>query len=461
VQTHPPPKPVPLFAAVAQPIQAFFKLEAASGILLLACAVAALAWVNVFGEESYHAVFEAPIAIGVGDLVARFSLHALVNDGLMTVFFFVVGMEIKRELVSGELRTRSQALLPLVAALGGMVVPAAIYLAFTAGGPGKAGWGIPMATDIAFAIGVLTLLRSRVPYALVVFLTALAIFDDIGGILVIALFYGSGLDARWLGLAVATAVLLWTMHRRYVRNGFLWAIAGALLWYALHGAGIHATIAGVVLGFAIPARPLRPLPLVLRGLADHAEELARTCGDESLDAEAVLGIEERLADLEAPLTRFIHALHPFSSFVVMPVFALANSGVAVAGGSGAAGLTGAVGAGVAVALVVGKPAGIFGFTWLALKLGLAEIPGGASVAKLFGVSIVAGIGFTVALFIASLAFPGDAALLDQAKLGILAGSFVAGIGGAVLLLLTPRETASPAAAERGEVGPTRSSGGEG
>jgi Na+:H+ antiporter, NhaA family len=370
-------------------------------------------------------------------------------------------MEIKRELVSGELRTRSQALLPLFAALGGMVVPAAIYLAFTAGGPGKAGWGIPMATDIAFAIGVLTLLRSRVPYALVVFVTALAIFDDIGGILVIALFYGSGLDARWFGLAVATAVLLWTMHRRYVRNGFLWAIAGALLWYAFHGAGIHATIAGVVLGFAIPARPLRPLPLVLRGLADHADELARTCGDESLEAEAVLGIEERLEDLEAPLPRFIHALHPFSSFVVMPVFALANSGVAVAGGSGAAGLTGAVGAGVAVALVVGKPAGIFGFTWLAVKLGLAEIPGGASAAKLFGVSIVAGIGFTVALFIASLAFPGDAALLDQAKLGILAGSFVAGIGGAVLLLLTPRETASPATAERGEVGPTRSSGGEG
>jgi NhaA family Na+:H+ antiporter len=458
VQTHPTPKPVPLFAAVAQPIQAFFRLEAASGILLLACAVAALAWVNLFGEEGYHAVFESPIAIGLGDRAVRFSVHALVNDGLMTIFFFVVGMEIKRELVSGELRTRSQAILPLVAALGGMVVPAAIYLAFTAGGPGQRGWGIPMATDIAFAIGVLTLLRSRVPYALVVFLTALAIFDDIGGILVIALFYGSGLDARWLGFAVAVAVLLWTMHRRYVRNGFLWAIAGALLWYALHGAGIHATIAGVVLGFAIPARPLRPLPLVLRGLADHAEALARTCGNESLDAQAVLGIEERLEDLEAPLTRFIHALHPFSSFVVMPVFALANSGVAIAGGSGAAGLTGAVGAGIAVALVVGKPLGIFGFTWVAVKLGLAKVPGDASTAKLFGVSVVAGIGFTVALFIASLAFADDAALLDQAKLGILAGSFVAGLGGAILLLLTPRVADPAATAEGSELAAARSSG---
>ncbi|HYG69384.1 MAG TPA: Na+/H+ antiporter NhaA, partial [Anaeromyxobacteraceae bacterium] len=377
MQTHPPPKPVPLFAAVVQPIQAFFRLEAASGILLLACAVAALAWVNLFGEESYRTVFEAPLAVGVGDAVARFTLHALVNDGLMTIFFFVVGMEIKRELVAGELRTRAQAMLPLVAALGGMIVPAAIYAAINAGGPGLGGWGIPMATDIAFAIGVLTLLRSRVPYALVVFLTALAIFDDIGGILVIALFYGSGIDPRWLGFSAAVVVLLGVMHRRYVRSWVAWAIAGVLLWYGLHHAGIHATIAGVVLGFAIPARPLRPLPDVLRGLADHADELVRTCGDEALDAAAVLAIEERLEDLEAPLSRFVHALHPWSSYVVMPIFALANSGVALGGEAGGAGLTGAVGAGVALALVLGKPAGIFGFTWAAVKLGLGSIPGGA------------------------------------------------------------------------------------
>lgn len=457
-ETHPPPRPVPLFAAVVQPLQAFFKLEAAGGILLLACAVIALAWVNLFGADGYHAVFEAPITVGAGAFVARFSLHALVNDGLMTIFFFVVGMEIKRELVSGELRTRSQALLPLVAALGGMVVPAAIYLAFNAGGPGQGAWGVPMATDIAFAIGVLTLLRSRVPYALVVFVTALAIFDDIGGILVIALFYGSGLDARWFGAAVAVAVLLWAMHRRYVRSGVAWAVAGALLWYALHHAGIHATIAGVVLGLAIPVRPRRPLAEVLHGLAGHAASLARRCGDEALDAEAVLGIEERLEDLEAPLTRFVHALHPWSSFVVMPLFALANSGVALGGAAGAAGLTGAVGAGIAVALLVGKPVGIFGFTWVAVKLGLAKLPGGASMAKVFGVSIVAGIGFTVALFIAALAFAAEPALLDEAKLGILAGSFAAGIGGAVVLLLTRREKAPGATAEAADLAASSTGG---
>ncbi|HET7825221.1 MAG TPA: Na+/H+ antiporter NhaA, partial [Anaeromyxobacter sp.] len=234
-------------AALVRPLQAFFRLEAASGIVLLGCAVAALAWANL-APASYRLVFDAPVTLGVGALSIRFSVLHLVNDGLMTLFFFVVGMEIKRELVVGELRTLPQAVLPAIAALGGMLVPAGIFLAWNAGGPGAPGWGIPMATDIAFCIGVLTLLRARVPHGLVVFVTALAIFDDIGGILVIALFYGSGIQLPWLAAAAGVAAAAAVMSRAHVRSPAAWAAAGVLLWLALHGAGVHATIAGVILG---------------------------------------------------------------------------------------------------------------------------------------------------------------------------------------------------------------------
>jgi NhaA family Na+:H+ antiporter len=368
----------------------------------------------------------------LADAVARLSLRALVNDGLMTIFFFVVGMEIKRELVHGELRTLPQAILPAIAAAGGMIVPAAIYLAFNAGGPGARGWGIPMATDIAFCIGILALLRRRVPHGLVVFVTALAIFDDIGGILVIALFYGSGLQASWLAAAAAVSGGAVVMSRAGVRSGLAWTAAGALLWWVLHGAGVHATIAGVILGLAIPARPRRPLREVITELSAHAAGLARAAEDEQRDEAAVQGIEERLEELEALLARFVHALHPWVAFGIMPLFALANSGVEVASLQ-APQLTGGVAVGTAVALFAGKQAGIFAFTLAAVRLGLAPIPGGASAAKLLGVSIVAGIGFTVALFIASLAFARQPGLLVQVKIGILAGSLASCLAGVAVL----------------------------
>jgi NhaA family Na+:H+ antiporter len=448
-----PPDPsspiAPLFDVVVRPFQAFFALEAASGIVLLASAVAALLWVNLGGAESYHALFGAPLAIGVAGAEVRFTVHALVNDGLMAIFFFLVGMEIKRELVVGELRTPRQAALPAIAALGGMIVPAGVYLAFNTGGPGEAGWGIPMATDIAFSIGVLTLLRGRVPYALVVFLTALAIFDDIGGILVIAIFYGHGLSLAWLAASAAITALLALMSRAYVRNGLLYAAAGAALWWTLHHAGIHATIAGVVLGLAIPARPRRSAREVLEGLGEHVGGLVDRPLDDELEAEALLGIEERIEDLEAPLTRFVHLLHPFVGFGIMPLFALANSGVDVRGAEASA-LLGPVALGAFSGLFFGKVVGIFLFTLAAVKLRLSPVPGGASLVKLFGVAIVAGIGFTVALFIATLAFPGDPALLDQAKLGILVGSLAAGLVGAAVLRSTPRVAAAPAVAPRTE-----------
>ncbi|HEY6004449.1 MAG TPA: Na+/H+ antiporter NhaA [Anaeromyxobacter sp.] len=417
-----------------EPIQAFFRLEAASGLVLLGCAVAALAWANL-AHSSYRLVFEAPVTVGIGDLVARFSVLELVNDGLMTLFFFVVGMEIKRELVLGELRTVPQAILPAIAALGGMVVPAGIFFAFNAGRPGAPGWGIPMATDIAFCIGVLTLLESRVPHALVVFVTALAIFDDIGGILVIALFYGAGIHVSWLLAAAAVTASLLVMSRGYVRNGIAWTVAGVLLWYSLHHSGIHATIAGVIVGLAIPARPRRPLHAVLRELSSYTAGLTRGRDDEERDEAAIQGIEERLEELEAPVTRFVHALHPWVAFGIMPLFALANSGIHLSA-LDASQLTGRVAVGTAVALFLGKQAGIFAFTVAAVAAGVARLPGGTTRAKLLGVSIVAGIGFTVALFIAGLAYPEEPRLLEEAKLGILAGSLVSGIVGAVLLRST-------------------------
>jgi NhaA family Na+:H+ antiporter len=307
-----------------------------------------------------------------------------------------------------------------------------------------------MATDIAFCVGVLTLLRSRVPYALVVFVTALAIFDDIGGILVIALFYGHGLDPAWLALAGGATAALVLMARASVRSPVAYAAAGAVLWLALHHGGIHATVAGVITGLAIPARTRRAARSVLHDISAHAAELLRAPADEELDGAAVAEIEERLEELESPLTRLVHGLHPWVAFGIMPVFALANAGVDLRALEPAQ-LAGPVAVGTALALFAGKQVGIFASTWLAVRAGLAPMPGGASAAKLLGVSAVAGIGFTVALFIAGLAFAASPEVLDQAKVGILGGSLVAGLAGAALLRLTapveaPTSDAAPASA---------------
>ncbi len=431
------PGALALFQFVARPIVVFFKLEAASAILLFAAAVLALLWANSPFGPVYRELLGARLTVGAGNASANFDVHALVNDGLMTVFFFVVGMEIKRELVMGELRSVARATLPAIAALGGMVVPGAIYFALNRNGPGAMGWGIPMATDIAFSIGVLTLLKGRVPHGLVVFLTALAIFDDIGGILVIALFYGTGLHLDWLLASAAVAALLFVFNRLYVRNGVLWGAGLAALWYAMHHSGIHATISGVVVGLLIPARPPRDMRGVLEELHGYTGTLMAKPRDEELDAAEVLAIEEKLEDIEAPLNRFVHLLHPYVAFGIMPVFALANSGVDLSSVR-LADLAMPIPLGAALGLFLGKQLGIFSFTYAAVRLGFAPMPGGGSPAKLYGVAVVAGIGFTVALFIASLAFPTDAHLLDQAKLGILLGSLASGlVGYAVLRLMSP------------------------
>ncbi len=432
-----PKTPGALFKTVARPLQEFFELEAASGILLLCAAAVALIWANSPLRDSYTAIFEAPLTIRVGESQVHFTFHHLINDGLMAIFFFAVGMEIKRELVVGELRSLSRALLPLVAAVGGMVVPAVIYVLLNRGGSGLVGWAIPMATDIAFCIGCLSLLKSRVPYALVVFLTALAIFDDMGGILVIAMFYGSGLHVSWLLGALAVTGALFVINRLHVGNGLAYAVGGVALWYTLHHGGIHATIAGVILGMMIPARASRPAQEVLTDLHAHTTRLVHEPRGEDLSNAELLAIEERLEELEPPLNRFLHLLHPYVAFLIMPLFALANSGVSLAG-IGLEALTNSISLGAALGLFFGKQIGIFFFTLLAVRLGLAPMPGGASRGKLYGVAVIAGIGFTVALFIAGLAFP-DPRLLDQAKIGILLGSLASGVVGCLILRFSAPE----------------------
>jgi NhaA family Na+:H+ antiporter len=440
------PVPVPrLFKAAVAPVQAFFRLEASGGILLALCAVAAMIWANSPWAHTYTGLFDASLAIGLGSTPFHFTFRELINDGLMTIFFFLVGMEIKRELAAGELRSLSKALLPLIAAVGGMVVPAAIYAAINAGTPALKGWAIPMATDIAFAIGCLTLLKGRVSHGLVVFLTALAIFDDIGGILVIAMFYGTGLHVEWLLAALGVTAVLAACNKFYVRNGLVYALLLGALWYTMHHGGVHATIAGVVVGMMIPARPVRRGRLVLEELHGFIGQLLREPEDEAVRTNQLLHIEEQLEDIEPPLTRFVHLWHGWSAYAIVPLFALANSGISLAGMS-LSDVLRPLPLGVVLGLFVGKQLGIFLFTWVAVKTKLADMPGRARVPQLHGVSVVAGIGFTVALFVAGLAFAHEPHLLTEAKLGILLGSLLSAVVGYLLLRFgpTPRPQGEPA-----------------
>jgi NhaA family Na+:H+ antiporter len=431
-----PPPPVPrLFKVALAPLQSFFRLEASSGILLALCAVAAMVWANSPWSASYFGLFEARLSLGMGAATAHFTVREFINDGLMTLFFFLVGMEIKRELSTGELRTPSRAVLPLIAALGGMVVPAGVYLLFNAGTPAAGGWAIPMATDIAFAIGCLTLLKGRVSHGLVVFLTALAIFDDIGGILVIAFFYGTGIHVEWLLAAGGVALLLGACNRFYVRNGVVYALLGAALWYTMHHGGIHATLSGVVLGMMIPSLPTRRGRDVLTELSDYISRIVREPEDEAVRNAQILYIEEKLEDIEPPLMRFVHLWHGWSAYGIVPLFALANSGISLAG-MALADLLKPLPLGIILGLFVGKQLGIFAFTLGAVKAKVSPMPGGTG-RQVHGVAVVAGIGFTVALFVAGLAFPGEPGLLAEAKLGILLGSLLSALVGYVLLRFSP------------------------
>jgi NhaA family Na+:H+ antiporter len=425
---------------LTRPFQEFSENEAAGGALLLAAAVLALVWANSPWAESYFALWEYRFTVGFEGFALSMSILHWINDGLMAVFFFVVGLEIKRELLVGELASPRQAALPIAGAFGGVVVPALLYFSLNAGGPGAAGWGIPMATDIAFAVGALGLLGSRVPLGLKVFLTALAIVDDIVAVLVIAIFYTGNLSWLSLGAAAGFFAAVLTANKLGVRHPLPLAFLGFCMWVAMLLSGVHATIAGVLAALAMPAQPRIDVErFVARGRqlldqVEHTDDEEHILRSEARQA-AVMALEDACEKVEAPLQRFEHMLLPWVRLLVMPIFAMANSGVAL--GTGVAAATSPISLGIVLGLVLGKPIGIFCASWLAVRLRLATLPAKVGWWQILGVGALGGIGFTVSIFIAGLAFD-EQALLAVAKMGIFAGSLFAGGVGFLLLLKSGR-----------------------
>jgi NhaA family Na+:H+ antiporter len=427
---------------IIRPFQAFAENKTSGGILLLLCTVAALVWANSPWAESYAALWHTNFTVSLAGRTLSHDLHFWVNDLLMVIFFFVVGLEIKREILVGELASVRQAALPIVAAVGGVVVPALFYSFLNARGPGAPGWGVPMATDIAFALGVMALLGTRVPLGLKVFLTALAIVDDIAAVLVIAVFYTEEVSWVAMGVAAACLAILLILARLGARQPLTYALGGVVLWLAVLASGIHATIAGVALAMVIPSRTRldsRQFLARSRCTLDHFESHAE--GDLMTNEEqqaAVYALEEACEKVQPPLHRMEHALHPWVTFLIMPVFALANAGVVLSGNFGQT-LAQPVTLGVILGLLLGKPIGITLAAWLAVHTGVASLPTSVTWSHIHGAGWLGGIGFTMSLFIASLAFT-DESLLTMAKLGILTASFCAALIGSLLLVRTPRAT---------------------
>ncbi len=430
--SHPQPSPFTwigsnrtLARRVGRPVREFLAIEAASGLLLILSTVVALVWVNSPWSSSYHDLFETHIKFQIGTILTLdLPFEMWINDALMALFFFVVGLEIKRELVAGELKDPRAAALPAMAALGGMVFPALIYVGFNLGGATH-GWGIPMATDIAFAIGVVSLLGSKVPGTMKVFLLTLAIVDDIGAIVVIAVFYTSDLSLGWLAIAGVLVAVVVVMRAARVWYIPAYIFVGLFVWLAVFESGVHATIAGVVLGLLTPALPLKPdVPqdqdFVGQVMSGHAS--APVVRRASFDLFEQVSVAERLADF----------LHPFTSFIIIPMFALSNAGIEISGDALADAARSDVTLGVVAGLVVGKLVGISLFTWIGVKSGMSRMPRGASWTHVIGLAAIGGVGFTVSLFVAGLAFD-NPVFTDDAKIGIVVASMVAALVGSVIL----------------------------
>lgn len=418
---------------IIRPFEEFAKMEASGGILLLGCTVLALVWANSPFAPQYNELWDTHFKIGAGNWTLDKAQHHWINDGLMAVFFFVVGLEIKREMLEGELSTARKAALPMMGALGGMFIPAILYLVFNAGSEGAAGWGIPMATDIAFALGILALLGNRVPVSLKIFLTALAIVDDMGAVLVIALFYTASIS--WISLALGGIFLIGMIvtNRIGIRHPVPYLVLGICVWIAFLKSGIHATIAGVLCAMTIPHSPAIKTSEFAkegRGILDefeNAEDHGITPGTNEEQQAAVHALQVACEQVQTPLMRLVHTMHPLVSFLIMPIFALANAGVKLDTGFMET-IFHPVSLGIIIGLVLGKQIGITLFSWLAIKLGMASLPKGISMGQIYGVSCLGGIGFTMSLFIAALAFE-DGSLLSVAKLAILLASTLSGVFG--------------------------------
>jgi NhaA family Na+:H+ antiporter len=422
------------FKRVATPFEHFLHAQTTTGLVLMVMTVVALILANSPLYEAYAHFFHMNIDFNVGSWALSHSLHHWINDGLMAIFFFIIGLEIKREILAGELSDVKVAILPILAAIGGMVFPAMIYLAINAGGPGAGGWGIPMATDIAFAISALVLLGKRVPTALVTFLVALAIVDDLGAVLVIALFYTDTINMIPLLLAAVMFMVMVSFNRFGIHMILPYFIVGLFMWFFMLESGVHATIAGVLAALTIPSRPKRtPVTFVddTKHLLEEYENypVATDHVMHERQKAILLNIKDKIDAVGTPAARLEHDLHLPVALLIIPLFALANAGISIDFGSIGNTVLEPVSLGIIAGLILGKVIGIFGVSWLAIKLKIASLPEHSSMSQIFGVAFLGGIGFTMSIFVADLAFIGNPDLIFQAKVGVLAASIFAGLFG--------------------------------
>ena len=411
------------------PFERFFSMQASTGIVLLCSALLALLWANSPWSDLYYKILHYPLGIHLGEFSLSFSLHHWVNDALMVIFFFVVGLEIKRELSIGELATPKKAALPIFAALGGMLVPALFYLIFNSQGPTQVGWGIPMATDIAFAVGILSLMSNRVPFSLKVFLLALAIVDDLGAVLVIAFFYSQEIIGKFLAFSGLAIFVIFCAKKMGVRNIAFYIFFGVFLWFLVLKSGVHATVAGVILGLMCPSRWIMNKEQKL----DSVKEMASSMPSYKKTKKMIRLIRA----LHTPTHRLIEDLHPYVTWIIMPIFAFCNAGVEFESGFSFFDFAShPVSLGILFGLLLGKPIGILLFSFLAIRLNLAVWPSGFNWRKLTGVGFLAGIGFTMALFISHLSFDSQPELAIYSKLSILIASLLAMLVGLSCLFVS-------------------------
>lgn len=428
--------PASAIEKIIAPVSKFIRMEYTGGIFLFISVLIAILWANSSFHDSYHHLWEIRFAVGFDSYMLSHPLHIWINDGLMAIFFFVIGLELKREFMEGELSSLKKASLPMMAAFGGMLVPALIYFFMNKGNAGEHGWGIPMATDIAFALALLSMAGKHIPVSVKVFLSALAVADDLGAVLVIAFFYTANLNFLPLGIAAILLLILIAGNRLGIRNVAFYLFIGIGVWIGFLLSGVHATIAGVLVAFTIPAVTRIDEKLYssnLRQLSYDFEQEVPNNGALITPGQQHTLEEVKLLTLaaETPLQKIEHALHPWVAFVIMPLFALANAGIMI-GADFFTAIINPVSLGVMLGLIVGKFTGILFFSWLMVKTGLAQLPYQANWKHITGVALLAGVGFTMSLFISNLAFEVPE-LIEQAKYGILMASLIAGIAGIVLL----------------------------
>jgi len=423
-----------VFNRIATPFEHFIHAQTTTGLVLMGMTVIALILANSALTEDYIHFFHTNIDFNVGDWKLSHSIHHWINDGLMAIFFFMVGLEIKREILNGELSSIKVAMLPILAAIGGMVLPALIYLSLNYGTNGQNGWGIPMATDIAFAISALVLLSKRIPTSLVTFLVALAIVDDLGAVLVIAIFYTEQINFLPLLLAGASFLIMISFNRFGIHAILPYFIVGLFMWFFMLESGVHATIAGVIAAMTIPSRPkLTPIDFTshTKNLLDEYDNYPVTTDHVMHENQKaiLLNIKDRIDSVGSPSARLEHDLHLPVSLIVIPLFALANAGISIDFSSIGSKIFEPISLGIILGLILGKVLGIAGVSYFAIKMKIAKLPEGASMNQVFGVAFLGGIGFTMSIFVAELAFLGSPQMIFQAKIGILAASLFAGIFG--------------------------------